>query len=60
MVTGFTDFVKAFSQFGNDMVKLAHVSGDRQNVSPIIVGVSCTSKMSNVSIPTTGFEEWQS
>ena len=29
----FADFVKAFSQFGNDMVQLAHLSGDRQNVS---------------------------
>ncbi|XP_065052441.1 alpha-catulin-like isoform X2 [Rhopilema esculentum] len=27
----FTDFVQAFSQFGADMVELAHVSGDRQN-----------------------------
>jgi len=25
--------VKAFSQFGTDMVQLAHLSGDRQNVS---------------------------
>jgi len=29
----FADFVKAFSQFGTDMVQLAHLSGDRQNVS---------------------------
>ena len=29
----FTDFVHAFSQFGADMVELAHVSGDRQNVN---------------------------
>ena len=29
----FTDFVKSFSQFGKEMVNLAHVSGDRQNVS---------------------------
>ena len=28
----FAEFVKAFSQFGNDMVLLAHLSGDRQNV----------------------------
>lgn len=27
----FTEFVQAFSQFGADMVELAHVSGDRQN-----------------------------
>ncbi|BFZ21985.1 hypothetical protein BsWGS_25024 [Bradybaena similaris] len=27
----FTDFVSAFSQFGKDMVELAHLSGDRQN-----------------------------
>ncbi|XP_018903579.1 alpha-catulin isoform X2 [Bemisia tabaci] len=30
-VTNFTEFVKAFSQFGNEMVELAHVTGDRQN-----------------------------
>ena len=32
-VITFTDFVQAFSQFGSDMVELAHLSGDRQNVS---------------------------
>ena len=32
-VSTFTDFVQAFSQFGSDMVDLAHLSGDRQNVS---------------------------
>ena len=31
-VNTFTDFVQAFSQFGSDMVKLAYLSGDRQNV----------------------------
>ncbi|XP_064646308.1 alpha-catulin-like isoform X1 [Lineus longissimus] len=30
-VATFTDFVKAFSQFGNEMVDLAHLTGDRQN-----------------------------
>lgn len=30
-VNTFTDFVQAFSQFGSDMVELAHLSGDRQN-----------------------------
>ncbi|XP_013408473.1 alpha-catulin isoform X2 [Lingula anatina] len=30
-VTSFTEFVKLFSQFGNEMVELAHVTGDRQN-----------------------------
>lgn len=30
-VSTFTDFVQAFSQFGSDMVDLAHLSGDRQN-----------------------------
>ena len=34
-VSTFTDFVQAFSQFGSDMVDLAHLSGDRQNVSLI-------------------------
>ena len=33
----FTDFVQAFSQFGSDMVELAHLSGDRQNVSISLV-----------------------
>ena len=32
-VNNFTDFVKAFSQFGGEMVELAHLTGDRQNVS---------------------------
>ncbi|KAI8738521.1 alpha-catulin [Biomphalaria glabrata] len=30
-VNNFTDFVNAFSEFGKDMVELAHLSGDRQN-----------------------------
>ncbi|XP_062615012.1 alpha-catulin-like [Saccostrea cucullata] len=30
-VTTFTDFVNIFSQFGNEMVELAHLTGDRQN-----------------------------
>ena len=34
-VNTFTDFVQAFSQFGSDMVELAHLSGDRQNVSAV-------------------------
>lgn len=33
--TSFNDFVKAFSQFGSNMVEFAHVSGDRQNVSVV-------------------------
>ena len=32
-VTNFTEFVNAFSQFGGDMVDLAYISGERQNVS---------------------------
>ena len=34
-VNTFTDFVQAFSEFGADMVELAHLSGDRQNVSTL-------------------------
>ncbi|XP_060520875.1 alpha-catulin isoform X2 [Cylas formicarius] len=30
-VNNFTEFVKAFSQFGSEMVELAHLTGDRQN-----------------------------
>ncbi|XP_031559383.1 alpha-catulin-like [Actinia tenebrosa] len=30
-VNSFTEFVQTFSQFGAEMVELAHVSGDRQN-----------------------------
>lgn len=30
-VTNFTEFVKAFSQFGAEMVELAHLTGDRQS-----------------------------
>lgn len=29
-VSNFTEFVKAFSQFGSEMVELAHLTGDRQ------------------------------
>ncbi|EFX76685.1 hypothetical protein DAPPUDRAFT_248724 [Daphnia pulex] len=30
-VNNFTEFVKAFSQFGSEMVDFAHVTEDRQN-----------------------------
>lgn len=30
-VTNFTEFVAAFSQFGGEMVELAHLSADRQS-----------------------------
>ncbi|XP_069769387.1 alpha-catulin isoform X1 [Narcine bancroftii] len=30
-VSGFQEFVQIFSQFGNEMVKFAHLTGDRQN-----------------------------
>lgn len=30
-MNNFPDFVKAFSQFGKEMVELAHFTGDRQN-----------------------------
>ena len=36
-VANFTEFVKAFSQFGTEMVELAHLTGDRQNVSHSIL-----------------------
>ena len=32
-VYNFTDFMEAFSQFGNEMVRLAQITGERQNVS---------------------------
>ena len=32
-VSTFQDFVHIFSQFGNEMVEFAHLTGDRQNVS---------------------------
>ena len=38
-VNNFTEFVQAFSHFGADMVELAHLSGDRQNVSTKIYHV---------------------
>lgn len=31
-VTSFQEFVQIFSQFGNEMVEFAHLTGDRQNV----------------------------
>ena len=45
-VSSFTDFVKAFSQFGNEMVELAHLSGDRQNVSAVPKYINCASMYS--------------
>lgn len=30
-MANFTEFVKAFSQFGAEMVELAHLTGNRQN-----------------------------
>uniref|UniRef100_A0A146M499 Alpha-catulin n=2 Tax=Lygus hesperus TaxID=30085 RepID=A0A146M499_LYGHE len=30
-VSNFTEFVKSFSQFGSEMIELAHLTGDRQN-----------------------------
>src|SRR6218665_3331959 len=38
--TTFAEFVKAFSQFGNEMVELAHLSGDRQNVRFFVFCIS--------------------
>lgn len=34
-VSSFQEFVQIFSQFGNEMVEFAHLTGDRQNVSTI-------------------------
>ena len=34
-VSSFQDFVATFSQFGKHMVELAHLTGDRQNVSSV-------------------------
>lgn len=34
-VANFTEFVKAFSHFGMEMVELAHLTNDRQNVSQL-------------------------
>lgn len=31
-VSSFQEFVQIFSQFGNEMVEFAHLTGDRQNV----------------------------
>ena len=39
----FAEFVQIFSQFGNEMVQLAHSSGDRQNV--IFFFGSCYSQL---------------
>ncbi|CAG2165602.1 unnamed protein product [Oppiella nova] len=35
-VANFTEFVKAFSQFGTEMVELAHLTGDRQNIGSAV------------------------
>ena len=50
-VVNFKDFVHAFSQFGGDMVELAYVSGERQNVSFI-----CDFKLMNVKLQIIGTE----
>lgn len=34
-VSTFQEFVQIFSQFGNEMVEFAHLTGDRQNVSSV-------------------------
>ena len=36
-VSSFQDFVATFSQFGKHMVELAHLTGDRQNVSSVAI-----------------------
>ncbi len=49
-VNNFTDFVKAFSQFGGEMVELAHLTGDRQNVSGRLLSTS-------LAVPTHCFAD---
>lgn len=34
-VSSFQEFVQIFSQFGNEMVEFAHLTGDRQNVGTV-------------------------
>lgn len=36
-VSSFQEFVQIFSQFGNEMVEFAHLTGDRQNVSICVI-----------------------
>ena len=35
VVGTFPEFVSCFSRFGNEMVELAHLTGDRQNVGTV-------------------------
>jgi hypothetical protein len=35
-VTAFSEFVKLFGVYGSQMVELAHLTGDRQNVNQIL------------------------
>ena len=37
MVASFSEFVKLFGIYGSQMVELAHLTGDRQNVKLIVV-----------------------
>jgi len=43
--TTFAEFVKVFSEFGNEMVDLAHLSGDRQHVSKPLEGLTVWSDL---------------
>lgn len=36
-VTSFSEFVKLFAAYGSQMVELAHLTGDRQNVRKSIM-----------------------
>lgn len=47
-VSTFQEFVQIFSQFGNEMVEFAHLTGDRQNVSGITVASLPTPPSSEV------------
>ncbi len=50
-VSTFQEFVQIFSQFGNEMVEFAHLTGDRQNVSDLSLSLSHTHTHTHTHTP---------
>ncbi len=44
-VTSFSEFVKLFGVYGTQMVDLAHLTGDRQNVKKFILNKNLKKKI---------------
>lgn len=61
-VSNFTEFVKAFSQFGGEMVELAHLTGDRQVRRDLFADRRISRDLNNCYTPElfflTEFDAW--